>query len=59
MTPDVKLGEELICPVCGQIFKTTDDTRYIIKGDYTCSRQCFLTESWKRADIKKDKNKTK
>ena len=59
MVLEAKLGEELICPVCGAIFEATDDTRYIIKGDYTCSWKCFLAESWKRAEMKRDKNKTK
>ena len=49
----------LICPVCGKEFKTNNDTRYIIKGGYTCSWKCFLTEAKKRNDEKNAKEKEK
>lgn len=42
----------LTCSVCGKEFKANDDTRYIIKGGYTCSWKCFLTES-KRQESEK------
>lgn len=48
-----------ICPVCGKEFKANNDTRYIIKGGYTCSWKCFLTESKKRSDKKNTKEKKK
>lgn len=47
----------LICPVCDKEFKANDDTRYIIKGAYTCSWKCFLTESKKRSEEKKSTEK--
>lgn len=56
MVHEAKLGEELICPVCGTIFEATDDTKYIIKGDYVCNWECFLVESRARSEMK---NKTK
>lgn len=43
----------LTCSVCNKEFKADDDTRYIIKGGYTCSWKCFLTESKRRSDEKK------
>lgn len=33
----------LTCPVCGEEFEADDNTRYIVKGGYTCSLKCFLT----------------
>ena len=41
--PEIKIGEELVCPVCGEKFKATTDTMYIIRGGYTCSWKCFLS----------------
>lgn len=46
----------LVCPVCGKEFKPTDDTKYIVRGGYTCSWQCFLTRSRERRKEKEDKN---
>lgn len=57
MIPDVKIGEELICPVCGKIFKATEKTKYIIKGGYTCSWKCFFVEATKRCEAKLERNK--
>lgn len=37
-------GTPLVCPVCGKNFKATDTTRFVIKGSYTCSWQCFKTQ---------------
>lgn len=44
----IKIGDELICSVCGEIFKATNDTKYIINGGYTCSWKCFLEEAKRR-----------
>lgn len=53
----VKLGDELICPVCGAVFKVTGDTKYIIAGGYTCSWKCFLKEAKIRAKKKTEEDK--
>ena len=42
MIPTIKIGEQLICPVCNQEFKATSNTVYIVKGGYTCGLKCFL-----------------
>ena len=42
MIQDVKVGDKLVCPVCGKEFVATEDTVYIIRGGYTCSWKCFL-----------------
>ena len=35
-------GVELICPICHKQFIKNDETKYVIKGGYTCSWKCFL-----------------
>ena len=55
MIQQVKLGEELFCPVCGQLFKATEYTKYIIKGEYTCSWECFFNETQSRDAATKSK----
>ena len=50
-----KIGETAICPVCGETFKITADTCYLICGGYTCSWKCFLDEV-KRREAKKKSN---
>lgn len=47
--------EPLICTVCGTEFKPDDDTKYIIRGGYTCSWKCFLKEVKERETKKKIK----
>lgn len=42
MIPDVKIGDNLVCPVCNKEFRATADIKYIAKGGYTCSWKCFL-----------------
>lgn len=37
-----QIGESLVCPVCNQRFKATEDTRYLINGNYTCNWKCFF-----------------
>ena len=37
-----KKNESCVCPVCNKDFKASDDTKYIARGGYTCSWQCFL-----------------
>lgn len=39
---DAKIGDTLVCSVCGKEFKVSDDTKYICKGGYTCTWKCFL-----------------
>ena len=58
MVQKVRLGEELFCPVCGALFKATEYTKYIMKGEYTCSWKCFYNEARSRDEEKKN-NKTK
>lgn len=41
MVQAVKLGEDLVCSVCGKHFKATEHTKYIIRGGYTCGWKCF------------------
>ncbi len=36
--------EKLVCPVCSKEFKVNGDTKYFIRGGYTCSWKCFLNE---------------
>lgn len=59
MITNVKIGEELICPVCGKTFKANEDTLYFIASGYTCNWQCFLQESKRRSAEKKTKIKEK
>lgn len=56
MVPDVKLGEKLICSMCGKEFKVTEDTKYIAKGGYVCNWRCFLV-SVKEVGLEKNKAK--
>jgi predicted RNA-binding Zn-ribbon protein involved in translation (DUF1610 family) len=50
-----KIGETVVCPVCGKTFKVTADTCSFIAGEYTCSWKCFLDEV-KRREAKKKSN---
>lgn len=54
MIPDVKLGDKLVCPICGKEFKATEDTKYIAGGGYTCSWKCFLNRV-KETQVEKKK----
>lgn len=53
----------LICPVCGEEFEASENTKYIISGGYTCSWKCFLKEARKRdaerAERKENKKTSK
>jgi len=57
MISDVKLGEKLVCTVCGKEFTVTEDTKYIAKGGYVCNWKCFLARV-KEVELEKN-NKTK
>ena len=57
MTPEVKIGDTIICPVCNKEFKATEDTKYIAKGGYTCSWKCFLARVKEVEEEKKNKTK--
>ena len=52
-----KIGDMVVCPVCGKNFKITVDTCYFISGDYTCGWDCFLDEVKRRDTEKKSKCK--
>ena len=39
-----KVGEKLVCPVCGKEFKATENTVFVIHNAYTCSWACFKKE---------------
>ena len=57
MIPEVKLGDRLVCPICGQEFMFTEDTKYIFDNEYACNWKCFL-EKVKKCDEER-KNKAK
>ena len=52
-----KIGDAAVCPVCGKTFKITEDTCHLIRGEYTCSWECFLDEVKRREAEKKSKCK--
>lgn len=31
----------MICPICGKEFEKSEETCYILDGEYTCSWKCF------------------
>lgn len=37
-------GTILVCPMCKEEFKVTDDTRFMRKGEYVCDWKCFMGE---------------
>lgn len=45
----------LICPVCNKEFEVNGDTKYFIRGGYTCSWKCFLNEV-KQQDARRQAN---
>jgi len=53
MIPDIKVGDSLVCPICGKEFKATEDTKYIIGNEYTCCWKCFLTKALEPRETKK------
>jgi uncharacterized C2H2 Zn-finger protein len=57
MIQKVRLGEELLCPICGKLFKVTDNTKYIMNGEYTCSWKCFYNEARNRDETMRGKKK--
>jgi hypothetical protein len=57
--PEIKLGDKLVCSICGKEFKVTEDTNCIAGGGYVCGWKCFLKRvSETQVDTKKEK-KTK
>lgn len=51
----------LTCPVCNKEFEANNDTRYIIRGGYTCNWNCFikevrLQETKKKEEVKNNKD---
>ena len=48
------IGDKLICPICEKEFTVSDDTRYLVKSEFTCSWKCFL-ERVKDVDEKNGK----
>ena len=46
---------KLVCTVCNKEFKVSGDTKYFIRGGYTCSWKCFLNEV-KRQDAERMAN---
>ena len=40
--PKVTSEESFVCPVCKKEFFKTEDSKYLINKDYTCSWDCFL-----------------
>ena len=54
----IKIGDQLSCPVCQKSFVSTEDTKYIISGGYTCSWKCFLKRCKEREQEKEvERNK--
>ena len=53
--PLVKIGEELICPICGKIFTADENTCFFAKGDWNCSWECFRSYVKEREKFKKSK----
>jgi len=39
---EYKIGDHLICPVCGKEFIANTETQFIARGDFTCSKECFF-----------------
>ncbi len=48
-----------ICPICNKEFKANDDTRYLVKDEYTCSWKCFLKEVKRIEEEKAERKKSK
>ena len=53
--PQVKIGEELICPICGKIFTADENTCFFAKGEWNCSWECFRSYVKEREKFKKSK----
>ena len=43
----------LICPICHKEFTPTDETKFIRKGGYTCSWDCFTYGMVKHTEKRK------
>ena len=52
-----KIGDVVVCPVCGKTFKVSVDSCCFISGEYTCDWDCFLKEVKRRDAEKKSKCK--
>lgn len=35
------VSNEVVCPVCGKSFVVTDNHKYLLNGEHTCSWKCF------------------
>ena len=47
------IGETLVCPVCGESFVVTEDTKYFTAGGFTCTWKCFLVDIKAKSSKKK------
>lgn len=56
MIPTIKLGDKLLCPICGKEFTVTENTKYIFNKQYACEWPCFL-EKVKKCDEERNNKK--
>ena len=49
MFPSDKIGDRVVCPICGQPYTLTEHHKFIRDGGYTCSWDCFMGKPRKAA----------
>lgn len=51
------IGADCICPICEKHFKFSEDSKFFIKGGYTCSKECFIKRTYEVSNLKAEENK--
>ena len=55
---DLKDGDEIVCPICGNHFVIGEDLRYVFMGSFVCTKLCF-DKAMERYEGKEDKDVNK
>lgn len=50
MIPNRKIGDIVICPMCGKQYRLTENHKFLRENDFVCSWDCFMGKANKSAE---------
>lgn len=42
MIPNRKIGDIVVCPICGRQYRLTENHKFLRGNDFVCSWDCFM-----------------
>lgn len=50
MIPNRKIGDIVVCPICGRQYRLTENHKFLRENDFVCSWDCFMGRTNKTAE---------